>query len=1160
MIKSRFIHLHVHTDYSIIDGLVKINSLINLVAKLGMPAIAITDFTNFYGLIKFYCIAHASGIKPIIGVDFYIESELLGDEVAHLTILAKNNIGYHNLILLISNAYQKGYNIIGPTIKQEWLIKYKDGLLLLSGGYMGDIGKFILSGNKKLIDQCLNFYQVHFKDNYYFELTRTGHPNEESYLHSIIKLASIKNIPVVATNNVRFVNKDDFIAHEIRVAIHNGFNISDKKRPKNYSPQQYLRSEQEMIELFIDIPEALENSIEISKRCNVTINLGKYFLPQFPTNNISIKDFFIKCAKDGLEERLQLLYPDKNDRIKKRIKYDKRLYMELDIINKMGFPSYFLIVMEFIQWSKDNNIPVGPGRGSGAGSLVSYVLKITDLDPLEFNLLFERFLNPERISMPDLDIDFCMEKRDQVIEHVTQIYGRESVSQIITFGTMTTKAVIRDVGRALGYPYTFVDRIAKLIPLDFSMTIEKAFIIETQLQEIYNADEEVKVLIDMAQKLEGIVRNIGKHAGGVVISPTKITDFSPLYFDSEGKNPLTQFDKSAIEDVGLVKFDFLGLKTLTIINCAMNMINKRRIKQNLIPINISMINMNDKKCFNILQQAETTAVFQLESRGIKDLIKRLRPDCFEDIIALVALFRPGPLQSGMVDNFINRKHGRESISYPDIKWQHKLLQPILESTYGIILYQEQVMQIAQVLSGYTLGNADILRRAMCKKNPEEMSKQRLIFEYGAVKNGINAKLSIKIFDLLEKFAGYGFNKSHSAAYALISYQTLWLKTHYPAEFMASVMTVDMDNTKKIVSLIDECKRIGLKVLPPDINSGLYHFHINDVGEIIYGIGAIKGIGESPIKSIIESRKKGGYFKEIYDFCTRVDIKKINRRIIEKLIISGAFDNLGPHRAALMSLLEDALKTANQYSKSEIIGQNDMFGILNKTTEQIKKSYINVAKWPERIVLEGERETLGFYLTGHPITSYLSEIKYYTNGLKLKDVNQLPIGQILTIVGLVLTEKIIITKHGNKIGIYTLDDSSGYLDIILFSDYLKKYKHLLKKDKILIATGKVKFDNFSNSNKMSVYKLMDLSEAREKYVHSISILLLSEQINNQLLNCIYSILKPYCLGKIPVNFYYQNKNSRIKLKLDINWKVTLTDNLLIDLRTILGNQQIELEFN
>ncbi|MTC41946.1 DNA polymerase III subunit alpha [Providencia sp. wls1921] len=1160
MASPRFIHLRVHSDYSMIDGLAKTAPLVKKVAAMGMPAFAITDFTNLCGLVKFYGAAHGAGIKPIIGADFYMESEQLGDEVAHLTVLARNNEGYQNLTLLISEAYQKGYGAIGPTIHRDWLVKHKEGLLLLSGGRKGDVGQFLLRGNQVLVDESLAFYQTHFPDAYYLELIRTGRPDEESYLHAAVELATQRGLPVVATNDVCFIESSDFDAHEIRVAIHDGFTLADPKRPKNYSPQQYLRTEEEMCELFADIPEALENSVEIAKRCNVTIRLGEYFLPKFPTGDMETEDFLVMRSKEGLEERLKFLFPDEKVRAERRPEYDERLEIELNVINQMGFPGYFLIVMEFIQWSKDNGVPVGPGRGSGAGSLVAYALKITDLDPLELDLLFERFLNPERVSMPDFDVDFCMEKRDQVIDHVAQMYGRDAVSQIITFGTMAAKAVIRDVGRVLGHPYGFVDRISKLVPPDPGMTLEKAFEAEPQLPEIYEADEEVKALIDMARKLEGVTRNAGKHAGGVVIAPTKITDFAPLYCDAEGNNPVTQFDKNDVEYAGLVKFDFLGLRTLTIINWALEMINARRAKKNLEPIDIAAIPLQDKKSFDMLQRSETTAVFQLESRGMKDLIKRLQPDCFEDMIALVALFRPGPLQSGMVDNFIDRKHGREEISYPDVNWQHESLKPVLEPTYGIILYQEQVMQIAQVLAGYTLGGADMLRRAMGKKKPEEMAKQRSVFEEGSIKNGVDGELSMKIFDLVEKFAGYGFNKSHSAAYALVSYQTLWLKAHYPAEFMAAVMTADMDNTEKVVGLVDECWRMGLKVLPPDINSGLYHFHVNDEGEIVYGIGAIKGVGEGPIEAIIEARQQGGIFKEIFDLCARVDIKKINRRVMEKLIMAGAFDHLGPHRAALMSSLEDALKAADQHAKAEAIGQGDMFGVLAEAPEQVESSYASVPKWPEQVVLEGERETLGLYLTGHPITRYLSEIERYTNGLRLKDVNPTPRGQVTTVVGLVLSAKVITTKRGNRIGICTLDDRSGRLDIMLFSDALDKYQHMLEKDNILIATGQVSFDDFNGGNKMTVRELMDIGEAREKYARGLAISLSDKQINDQLLNRLRNALEPHRSGTIPVHLYYQKDDARAKLKFGVVWRVTPVDPLLNDLRTLLGSEQVELEFD
>lgn len=716
MTEPKFIHLRVHSDYSMVDGLSKVPPLVKKVAELGMPAVALTDFTNLCGLVKFYNKAHGEGIKPIIGADFMMQSAEFGDELTRITVLSANNQGYKNLTLLISKAYLRGHVQHHPVIDKEWLAELNEGLIVLSGGKSGELGKALLKGNDELTQQCIDFYQQYFADRFYVELTRTGRVDEESYLHFALECASKSNLPVVATNEVVFLNAEQFDAHEIRVAIHDGFTLEDPRRPKNYSAQQYLRTEEEMCELFSDIPEALQNSVEIAKRCNVTVRLGEYFLPNFPTGDMSIEEFLVHKSEEGLEERLEFLFPDPKVRAERRPEYDERLQIELGVVNQMGFPGYFLIVMEFIQWSKDNDIPVGPGRGSGAGSLVAYALKITDLDPLEYDLLFERFLNPERVSMPDFDIDFCMDKRDQVIDHVAELYGRDAVSQIITFGTMAAKAVIRDVGRVLGHPYGFVDRISKLVPPDPGMTLSKAFDAEPQLGELYDADEEVKDLIDMCRILEGCTRNAGKHAGGVVISPTTITDFSPIYADAEGHFPVTQFDKNDVETAGLVKFDFLGLRTLTIIDWALGLINPRLEKMGEAPVRIESIPLQDEASFRVLQNSETTAVFQLESRGMKDLIKRLKPDCFEDIIALVALFRPGPLQSGMVDNFIDRKHGREAISYPDETWQHESLKETLEPTYGIILYQEQVMQIAQILAGYTLGGADMLRRAMGKKN------------------------------------------------------------------------------------------------------------------------------------------------------------------------------------------------------------------------------------------------------------------------------------------------------------------------------------------------------------------------------------------------------------------------------------------------------------
>ncbi|WP_071978867.1 DNA polymerase III subunit alpha [Alteromonas sp. RW2A1] len=1152
---SPFIHLRVHSDYSMMDGLNKVKPILSKVAELEMPAVAITDQMNMCGLVKFYSEAHSRGIKPIIGTDFWVTNEVFGDEPFRLTLLAMNNEGYKNITVLISKAYLRGHLSHRAVIDQEWLAEHSEGIIVLSGGLHGDVGVGLTKNNIKLLDSSLQFYKTHFQDRFYLELVRTGRPGEEDYLHRAVEFAQQQDLPVVATNEVCFIDKEGFEAHEIRVCIHDGYTLDDTRRPKRYSEQQYLRTADEMIELFSDIPEAIENTVEIAKRCNVTVRLNEYFLPQFPTGGMTTEDFLVKVSEEGLEDRLEFLFPDENERKEKRPEYDDRLRVELEVINQMGFPGYFLIVMEFIQWSKDNGIPVGPGRGSGAGSLVAYALKITDLDPLEFDLLFERFLNPERVSMPDFDVDFCMDRRDEVIDHVAELYGRQAVSQIITFGTMAAKAVVRDVGRVLGHPYGFVDRISKLIPSDPGMTLEKAFKAEPQLPQVYEQDEEVKDLIDMARILEGVTRNAGKHAGGVVIAPTTITDFSPLYCDDEGNNPVTQFDKNDVETAGLVKFDFLGLRTLTIIQWAIDMVKEGKN----IDINISAIPLADPKSFRTLQNAETTAVFQLESRGMKELIKRLRPDSFEDIIALVALFRPGPLQSGMVDNFIDRKHGREAISYPDKDYQHECLQEILEPTYGIILYQEQVMQIAQEMAGYSLGGADLLRRAMGKKKPEEMAKQRGAFAEGAKGNNIDPDLAMKIFDLVEKFAGYGFNKSHSAAYALVSYQTLWLKVHYPAEFMAAVMSADMDNTDKIVTLVDECERMGIEILPPDLNAGKYKFTVDSKGRIVYGIGAIKGVGEGPIEAIIEARNSHGAFKDLFEFCAKIDTKKVNKRVLEKLVLSGAMDNLGPHRATLMATLPEALAAAGQHAKAESFGQSDMFGLLTTEPDEVEQAFADVPEWPEKVWLEGEKDTLGLYLTGHPINQYADELRYYTDG-RLVDLKPTNKDQMASAVGLVLGVRVMTNKRGRRWAIVTLDDKSARMDVRFFPDTYEQFESVLETDKILLIKGQVSFDDFSGGNTITARDVMDIVQAREKNAKALAIKVDTQTLETKKMSQMQSILQAFNGGSCPVQMAVTHPDAEVTLACGAKWYVTPEDQLLHDLKQCLGEKAVSILYH
>ncbi|QCI27163.1 DNA polymerase III subunit alpha [Buchnera aphidicola] len=1159
MIKPKFIHLNTRSDYSITSGLNKPQELVKKSFLLNMPAIGMIDSSNFYGVIKFYKSAIKYGIKPIIGVKLKIQFNFIKNITSEINILATNKIGYKNLILLISKAHLKknNFSLNNIFIKQDWLIKYRKGLIILSGGYNGDFGKYIINKEYDIINLFLDFYNTYFLDYYYFEIHRTNRIYEEQYLQFVIEISKIKNIPVVATNDVCFINKDDFDIHNIKLAIDQKKTINYKKNYLNYSNDQFMKNEHEMCILFHDIPEALQNSIEIAKRCNVNIENKKYFLPKFPIKHINEKDFLISKSIQGLKNRLLILYPE--EKIRKNIfkKYQKRLFLELKIINKMNFPGYFLIVMEFIQWAKDNDIPVGPGRGSGAGSLVAYALKITELDPLQFGLIFERFLNPERKSMPDFDIDFCMEKRDLVIEHVSKFYGTENVAQIITFGTMSTKAVIRDVGRALGYPYGFVNKISQLIPLDIGITLKKSLSKKFHLLKLYKKNIEIKRLIDIALRLEGVVRNTGKHAGGVVISPDKLTNFTPLQCDNNVF--ITQLDKDDINHVGLLKFDFLGLRTLTIIHSAIKMINKS-LKKNNHFINLSSIPLNDKKSFTLLQTANTISVFQLESYGMRELIIKLKPDCFEDIISLIALFRPGPLQSGMVDNFINRKHGREPIFYPDIKWQHKSLKPILKSTYGIILYQEQVIKIAQVLSGYKLSKADILQRAMSKKKIKEMAEQRIDFQKNAKKNNISYDFSSKIFDLLEKFSGYGFNKSHSAAYALISYQTLWMKANYPSEFMSSVMNADIDNIEKIKISIQECLRLKIKIIPPNINISMYHFQVNSHSDIIYGLGGIKGVGKSVVQEIVSVRKRIKKFNSFFDFCTNIKSKFINKRILEKLIFSGSFDCFKIKRYILIYLIPKAIKLSKEYDIFKNINQ---LNLLKKQKNNHLTSYYlsstnqsNYFSYKKQ--LDYEKDVLGFYLTGHPIIEYLRELNYYSNIFE-NNKNKNCKFNLIKLFGIISSIHFKITKKNKNIIFLEITNQCNNFEVIIFDHLIKVYKNILKKDAIIIILGKIIIKNNIRKTRLIAHSMISLDDARNIYVKKIILIIYQNIFYKEILHDIKNNILFSLGGNIPIYICYKLNNNHSNVKLHNRWNVILSEKLIVKLKNLLGDNGVHLSF-
>lgn len=1173
---ASFVHLRLHTEFSLVDGLVRVKPLVKAVAAAGMPAVAVTDMSNMCSLVKFYKTAMGAGIKPICGADIWLASPEEDGPLSRLTLLVMNAKGYRNLTELISRGWAEGQDNGLVIIQRDWVKESAEGLIALSGAREGEVGMALLAGEGARAEAFLNEWLAVFPERFYLEVQRTNRVNDEEHLHAAVELAGRTGVPLVATNDVRFLKQGDFEAHETRVCIGEGRTLDDPRRPRNYSEEQYLKTPQEMTELFSDLPEALENTVEIAKRCNIEVQLGKYFLPDFPTpNGMGIDDYLRHASFEGLEDRLRVLLPkDTPDYEAKKQVYIDRLNFELDIIIQMGFPGYFLIVMDFIQWAKNNGVPVGPGRGSGAGSLVAYVLKITDLDPLAYDLLFERFLNPERISMPDFDVDFCMDGRDRVIDYVADKYGRNAVSQIITFGSMAAKAVVRDVARVQGKSYGLADRLSKMIPFEVGMTLEAAYEQEEVLRDFLKSDEEAQEIWDMALKLEGIVRGTGKHAGGVVIAPTKLTDFAPTSCDEEGGGLVTQFDKDDVEQAGLVKFDFLGLRTLTIIKWAMETIHRIQKRDGASDeelINIDFIPLDDKKTYDMLQKAETTAVFQLESRGMKELIKKLKPDCLEDMIALVALFRPGPLQSGMVDDFINRKHGREQLSYPHPDYQYAGLEPVLKPTYGIILYQEQVMQIAQVMAGYTLGGADMLRRAMGKKKPEEMAKQRGGFIEGCANNGIDADLAGNIFDLVEKFAGYGFNKSHSAAYGLVSYQTAWLKAHYPAPFMAAVLSADMHNTDKVVILIEECRNMKLRIDAPDVNTSEFKFTVNDDGRIVYGLGAVKGVGEGPVEAIVECRAEGGPFKDLFDFCNRVDLKRINKRTLEALIRSGALDRLGPYyqdelkayqasvdlnRAVLLAAMEEAVQAAEQTARSHDSGHMDLFG--GVFAEPEADVYANHRKARELSIkerLKGEKDTLGLYLTGHPIDEYEGEVRRFA---RQRIVELRAARDTQTIAGLIVALRVMKNKKGDKMGFITLDDRSGRIEASLFADAFASAQALLQTDALVVVEGEVSNDEFSGGLRLRAKRVMSLEEARTGLAESLRIRAPREALVGDRLRWLGELFAKH-RGACPLTLDYSGSEAKAVLQFGEQWRIDPADNLIQALRDQFGKDNVFLQY-
>ena len=1154
---TQFVHLRLHTEYSLVDGIVRVPRLMRAVAEAGMPAVALTDHGNLFAMVKFHREAERRGIKPVIGADVWFCDADERAEPALLTLLAQNTAGFRNLTRLVSRSYLEGQIRGRPLLARHWLdTDSTKGLIALSGGTQGDVGLALLSGRAADARALLEGWLALFGDRYYLEVRRTGRPGDEEHVAGVLALVATRPAPVVATNDVRFLGRDEFEAHEARVCIQAGERLDDPARPRRYSAEQYLKTPTEMARLFADLPEALVNSVEIARRCSLPLPRGGIFMPPFTVpDGTTAPEHLRKLAQEGLARRLSAAAGETEQ-------YRRRLDDELGVICDMGFEGYFLVVADFIRWAREQEIPVGPGRGSGAGSLVAWALGITDLDPIWHDLLFERFLNPERVSMPDFDIDFCMSRRDRVIEYVAERYGRDRVSQIITFGSLAARAVLRDVGRVLGMPYGFVDGVAKLIPYELGITLADALEKEPELARRYGAEDEVRDLVDLARRLEGLARNAGTHAGGVVIAPSPLTDFTALYCEAGGTSVVTQFDKDDVEQVGLVKFDFLGLRTLTIIDRTVKLINAARHASGEAPLDLARLPLDDAETYALLRSCRTTAIFQLESRGMKDLVRKLQPDCFDDIVALVALFRPGPLQSGMVDDFMARKHGRNDGA---IDYLHPSLTGILKPTYGVILYQEQVMQIAQTLAGYTLGGADLLRRAMGKKKPEEMATQRSVFVEGAAKRGVPASRAGYIFDLIEKFAGYGFNKSHSVAYALLAYQTAWLKAHYPEAFMAAVLSSDMDHTDKVVSFIDECSDIGLEVLPPDVNDSMYAFTVAGPGTIRYGLGAIKGVGEGAVDAIVRERDRGGAFRDFADFCRRVDLRIAGKRTLEAMLKAGCFDCFGGTRATLAQALPAAIQLGEQRTRAVAAGQNDLFGGLAEPTASVPQSAIKFAavpEWSEAQRLQGERETLGLFLSGHPIAEYEQELRQVAplrivdlgGPRPAADVRGFGGGRNVTIAGLVLE----VRRRGARMTLL-LDDRSARIEVSLFDDVWQQHRAVIARDAILVVEGQLRFDEFIEDWRINAKKLTPIDELREREARRLVIRLPVGGGDAAFLQHLENTLRSWRGGRCGVSVHYIGGQARGTLALGEEWSVKPTRALLDELGQLVGRDGIRLSY-
>lgn len=1126
-----FCHLHCQSEFSVVNSLIRIPKLIDKAVELGMSSIALTDESNLYAAVKFYQKAIAANVKPIFGARLNVVNE--EGEFYSILLLCQNKQGFLNLSELISLSYMQEQSLEGVSINETQLEAHHEGLILIATPVYSDVAKHLLNNQIVEAKQKATHWNNIFGDRYYLGVQRTSRELDERHLHLCINLALDLGISVVASNDVQFLSKDDFDAHEARICISQGGLLDDTRRTHHFSNQQYLKSAKQMQVLFSDLPEVLRNTVEISQRCNVHFELHqKNYLPDFPIpEGLSISEFFTLESERGLDARLQGVEVDKAE-------YVARLKFELEVIIQMEFPGYFLIVADFIQWSKDNDIPVGPGRGSGAGSLVAYVLGITNVDPIKHELLFERFLNPERVSMPDFDIDFCTDRRDEVIDYVAKKYGREKVSQIITYGTMAAKGVVRDVGRVLGHPYGFSDKISKLIPNDLKMTLDKALMPESEggsddLLARYSSEEAVTDLINLSKKLEGVVRNVGTHAGGVVIAPSKISDFCPVYKGSgEDDGVVSQFDKDDVEAVGLVKFDFLGLSNLTVIQKALKMIEEKGLSENAI--DLDSLPLDDEKVYELLQRCDTTGIFQLESDGMRSYLKKLQADNFEDIVAMLALYRPGPLDAGMVDDYINVKHGAQ------VKYPHPMLEEILAPTNGVFLYQEQVMKSAQVMAGYSLGGADLLRRAMGKKKAEEMDRQRSVFVAGAAKKDINEKKANEIFDLIDKFSGYGFNKSHSVAYAYISYHTAWLKSHYPAPFMAAVLSGMMDDTDRVSFTVSEVIQMGLKVNGPNVCESNYQFSIADDKTVVYGLGAIKGVGEALVERLMAERLANGVFKDLFDFCFRIEKRYLNRRALEALIYSGAFDVFNISRASLIKTYPVAVKQAEQRQNDYSSGQSGLFSVVEKHVEY-EVNYLSAPEFSFRQRLQLEKMVMGYYFYDHPTDEYKADTKHINASLPSqihfrnnKDVR---------VLALISELRFRPTRKGGQIALVEVEDGHTSLNAVVFTKSLGEVSDKLIVDDVVIISGKIQRDDYRDGWQIIVDKIENINEVKMNYAKGFEVRL--EYQHQAIFKKVYHLLSEHkgsCPVKISYNTKYLKGSIPLSRELSVNPNQSLVDAL------------------